>query len=235
MIYMFESSQNEAILNRIKGGLIVSCQALADEPLYSSMIMGRMALAAKEGGACGIRANTPEDIAEIKKTVDLPIIGLTKCSKPKCSVYITPTMEEVDNLCAVGCEIIAMDATLRLRPDGSTINTLFPKILEKYSGQMFMADVATYEEGINAQRLGFDLVSTALSGYTGDTKNRQLPDFELMGRLAADLKIPVLAEGGIWSPDDLKKAMDQGVFACVVGTAITRPRDITRRFISALK
>lgn len=232
---MLDYTQNEKILNKIKGGLIVSCQALEDEPLHSSMIMGRMALAAKEGGACGIRANSPEDIAEIKKMVDLPVIGLTKRVAPQCSVYITPTMDEVTPLHEIGCEIIAMDATLRLRPDGSTINELFPKVRAKYPDQMFMADIATYEEGLNAQRLGFDMVSTTLSGYTEDTRGQVLPDFELMRRLAEDLEIPVLAEGGIWSPDELKKAADQGVFACVVGTAITRPRDITRRFVKALK
>ena len=99
---------------------------------------------------------------------------------------------------------------------------------------MFMADVATFEEGVNAERLGFDLVSTTLAGYTEETRGQTLPDFELMRRLAQTLKIPTIGEGGIWSPEELKRAMAQGVFACVVGPAITRPRDITRRFVSAL-
>ena len=127
-----------------------------------------------------------------------------------------------------------MDATRRERPNGETIDTLFPRLREKYPDQMFMADVATFEEGVNAERLGFDLVSTTLAGYTEETHGRNLPDFELMHRLAQTLKIPTIGEGGIWSPEELKMAMEQGVFACVVGTAITRPRDITRRFVSAL-
>lgn len=226
--------QKEKILSGIQGGLIVSCQALESEPLYSSMIMSRMALAAMQGGARGIRANTPVDILAIRETVDLPVIGLTKKMFPGCDVYITPTEAEIDALHATGCEIIAMDATRRMRPNGETIDTLFPRLRKKYPDQMFMADVATFEEGVNAERLGFDLVSTTLAGYTEETRGQKLPDFELMHRLAQTLKIPTIGEGGIWSPEELKTAMAQGVFACVVGTAITRPRDITRRFVSAL-
>lgn len=232
---MSSMDKKQAVLSQIKGGLVVSCQALSDEPLHSSIIMGRMAYAAMLGGACGIRANTPEDILQIRREVDLPIIGLTKCVSPDSPVYITPTLCEVDALCEAGCEIIAMDATDRPHTGGLTIEALFPQVRAKYPEQLFMADIATFEEGLNAQRLGFDLVSTTLSGYTSDTKDRVLPDFELMRRLSLALSIPVIGEGGIWSPDELKKAMEQGVFACVVGTAITRPREITRRFADAIK
>ena len=232
---MSRMNKNKAMLARIKGGLIVSCQALADEPLHSSMIMGRMAYAAMLGGACGIRANTPEDIAQIKREVELPVIGLTKSVSPDSPVYITPTLQEIDDLCAVGCEIIAMDATDRPHTGGLYIDELFAQARAKYPEQLFMADIATYEEGIHAQALGFDLVSTTLSGYTQNTQERQLPDYELMRALSAQLAIPVIGEGGIWSPEQLKQAMDQGVFACVVGTAITRPREITRHFIEAIQ
>lgn len=235
VIKMSSMDKKQAVLSQIKGGLVVSCQALSDEPLHSSIIMGRMAYAAMLGGACGIRANTPEDILQIRREVDLPIIGLTKCVSPDSPVYITPTLCEVDALCEAGCEIIAMDATDRPHTGGLTIEALFPQVRAKYPEQLFMADIATFEEGLNAQRLGFDLVSTTLSGYTSDTKDRVLPDFELMRRLSLALSIPVIGEGGIWSPDELKKAMEQGVFACVVGTAITRPREITRRFADAIK
>ena len=235
VIKMSSMDKKQAVLSQIKGGLVVSCQALSDETLHSSIIMGRMAYAAMLGGACGIRANTPEDILQIRREVDLPIIGLTKCVSPDSPVYITPTLCEVDALCEAGCEIIAMDATDRPHTGGLTIEALFPQVRAKYPEQLFMADIATFEEGLNAQRLGFDLVSTTLSGYTADTKDRVLPDFELMRRLSLALSIPVIGEGGIWSPDELKKAMEQGVFACVVGTAITRPREITRRFADAIK
>lgn len=231
---MSDMAKRREVLSRLRGGLIVSCQALEDEPLHSSAIMGRMAYAAMLGGACGIRANTPQDIAAIKREVKLPIIGLTKRVFADSPVYITPTMREVDDLHEVGCDIIAMDATNRPHTGGLTIEALFAQARAKYPDQLFMADVATFEEGVAAEQMGFDLVSTTLSGYTADTAQETLPDFRLMHSLARTLTVPVIGEGGIWSPQDLRKAMEQGVFACVVGTAITRPREITRRFVEAL-
>lgn len=227
--------QYNEVLDKIKGGLIVSCQALKTEPLYSSYIMGRMAYAAKLGGAVGIRANTPEDITEIKKTVDLPVIGLYKQVFEGCNVFITPTYEAIDELVAVGPEIIAMDATNRMRPFGISLDEFFATVRKKYPDQLFMADCSTYEDAMHAKEIGFDLVGTTLCGYTEETKGTQIPSFELLERLAKDSQIPVIAEGGIWSPEQLKHALDCNVFAAVVGTAITRPMDITKRFVAAIK
>jgi N-acylglucosamine-6-phosphate 2-epimerase len=227
--------ENNEVLQKIKSGLIVSCQALDDEPLHSSYIMARMALAAKEGGAVGIRANSPEDIYEIKKMVDLPIIGLYKVEYPDSEVYITPTMREVDAICNAGADIIAMDATKRLRPNGETLEKFFVKVREKYPDKLFMADTSCFEEGAFAQKLGFDLIGTTMSGYTSYTKDRVLPDYELMKKYAREIKAPVIAEGGIWTPEQLKAALDTGVWAAVVGTAITRPREITKRFVEYIK
>ena len=226
---------NQETLQKIKGGLIVSCQALASEPLHSSYIMGRMAFAAKEGGACGIRANSPEDIAEIRKTVDLPVIGLHKVDYPDSEIYITPTMKEIDALAATGVEIIALDATKRTRPGGLSLTEFFIEVRAKYPDQLFMADTSCFEEGLLAQELGFDLVGTTMAGYTPYTKGRPLPDFELMERYVKELKVPIIAEGGIWELEHLRKARETGVWACVVGTAITRPREITRRFVESMK
>lgn len=226
--------RNDEILQRIKGGLVVSCQALAGEPLHSSYIMGRMAFAAYEGGAVAIRANTPEDIREIKKTVGLPVIGLHKMNYPDSEIYITPTMKEIDGLIQAGCEIIAIDATKRIRPNGQTLDDLFRQARSKYPGQLFMADTSCYEEGLHAQELGFHLVGTTMSGYTEYTKGTVLPNYDLMKRYVDTLNIPVVAEGGIWSPEQLHKAFAAGVWTAVVGTAITRPREITRRFVNAL-
>jgi N-acylglucosamine-6-phosphate 2-epimerase len=223
-----------AVLDKVKGGLIVSCQALESEPLHSSKIMARMAFAAKEGGAVGIRANSPEDIAEIKRTVDLPVIGLCKVNYPDSDIYITPTMKEVDELVEVGVEIIALDATKRLRPGKLTLADFFAQVKKKYPDQIFMADTSCYEEGVAAQELGFDIVGTTMAGYTEYTKGRKLPDFELMKRYTQTLNVPVAAEGGIWTPEDLKTAYSLGVWTAIVGTAITRPREITRRFVEAL-
>ncbi|MBQ7603366.1 MAG: N-acetylmannosamine-6-phosphate 2-epimerase [Clostridia bacterium] len=225
---------NEEILKSIKGGLIVSCQALPEEPLHSSFIMGRMAYAAWLGGAKGIRANTPEDIAEIRKTVPLPVIGIVKKNFENSEVYITPTVGLVDSLVAAGCEIIAIDATFRPLPDGRTIREMFPEIRAKYPDQLFMADCASYENGIEAAKLGFDLVGTTLYGYTRDPVPCPAPNYELIGSLVRDAGVPVIAEGGIWSPAQLRQAMDCGVHACVVGSAITRPYEITKRFAAVL-
>ena len=225
----------QQVMEKIRGGLIVSCQALEDEPLHSSFIMGRMAYAAALGGAVGIRANSVEDIREIRKTVDLPVICIIKKDYPNCKTRITPTMEEVDALVELGVEIIAMDATNRIRPDGSTIAQLFPRIRQRYPEQLFMADCATYQEAAQAEQLGFDFVGTTLCGYTDETRHIAPPDLGLMHRLAEELHTPVIAEGGIFSPEQLRQAMDQGVLACVVGSAITRPMVITQRYVKALE
>ncbi len=225
----------QEILDQIRGGLIVSCQALPHEPLHSSFIMGRMAYAAYLGGAVGIRANSISDIKEIKTTVSLPIIGIIKRNYGECKVVITPTMKEIDALVEEGVAIIALDATSRVRPDGKTISEVFPEIRKKYPEQLFMADCSTYEDGVRAEQLGFDFVGTTLNGYTDDTKGIVPPNFDLIHSLAVDLKIPIIAEGGIFSPEQLRMAMDQGVHACVVGTAITRPMEITQHYVNALK
>lgn len=226
---------NNEILHRIKNKLIVSCQALSDEPLHSSFIMKRMAVAAQEGGAGGIRANSPQDIIEIKEAVSLPIIGLYKVVYDDSEVYITPTMKEVDALVEAGVDIIAMDATKRLRPGGKTLEEFFKEVKAKYPNQLFMADTSCYEEGVKAEELGFDIIGTTMSGYTEYTKDVKLPNFDLMKQYVENLKTPIIAEGGIWTPDQLRMAMDTGVWAAVVGTAITRPREITRYFLNGLK
>ncbi|NOU96426.1 putative N-acetylmannosamine-6-phosphate 2-epimerase [Paenibacillus sp. LMG 31456] len=223
------------ILDLIKRKLVVSCQALPDEPLHSPFIMGRMAYAAYLGGAAGIRANSVEDIKEIKKQVDLPIIGIIKAVYEGSEVFITPTMKEIDELYREGVDMIAMDATDRIRPDGSTLSELFPLIRDKYKDQLFMADCSTYEEAVKAVELGFDSVGTTLSGYTKATKDRALPDFELVERLVNTLSVPIIAEGGVSTPEELKRLYDLGIDSAVVGSAITRPMEITKKFIKAIE
>lgn len=226
---------NNEILKKIKGGLIVSCQALESEPLYDSYIMSKMAWAAYLGGAVGIRANTVVDIKAIKQKVDLPVIGIIKQVYSDSEVYITPTEKEVDALVEIGCEIIAIDATDRPRPNGKSLEEFFTVIRKKYPNQLFMADTSCFEEGVLAEKLGFDLIGTTMAGYTPYTKGTPLPDYTLMQRYVSELNTPVIAEGGIWAPDELKRAIDIGVHAAVVGTAITRPMDITKRFVNALE
>ncbi|CAH1200578.1 Putative N-acetylmannosamine-6-phosphate 2-epimerase [Paenibacillus plantiphilus] len=225
----------KTILELIKHKLIVSCQALPEEPLHSPFIMGRMAYAAFLGGASGIRANSVEDIREIKKQVNLPIIGIIKNVYEGSDVFITPTMKEVDELCREGVDMIALDATDRVRPDGSTLAELFPAIREKYKDQLFMADCSTYEEGVLAAGLGFDIVGTTLSGYTEGTRDRPLPDFDLVERLVNTVSVPVIAEGGISTPEELRRLFDLGIYSAVVGSAITRPMEITKKFMKAVE
>lgn len=220
----------------LKGKLIVSCQALPDEPLHSSFIMGRMALAAKQGGAFGIRANTKEDIAEIKKMVDLPIIGIVKRDFENCEVYITPTMQEVDELMEVKPEIIALDATGRLRPNGVTLDKFFHQVKEKYPDQLLMADCSTVEEALHADELGFDFIGTTMVGYTEQSKNDKIEanDFEILRTIISKAKHKVIAEGNIDTPEKVKRVIELGAYSVVVGSIITRPQLITKKFASAL-
>ncbi len=216
-------------LEKVKGKLIVSCQALPDEPLHSSYIMGRMAYAAYTGGASGIRANTVADIKEIKTTVNLPIIGIIKEQYGDNNVYITPTMKEVDALMAEGVDIIAIDGTKRERPDGKTLEELMKEVRAKYPNQLFMADISCAEEAVECERLGFDIVGTTLVGYTEYTKGND-PLTEL-AKVVKAVKIPVIGEGNIDTPVKAKKALEIGAYAVVVGGAITRPQQITRKFV----
>lgn len=224
-------------LQTLKGELIVSCQALANEPLHSSFIMGRMALAAKCGGAMGIRANSVEDINEIKKNVDLPIIGIIKQDYAGCDVYITPTIKEVDALVNANVDIIATDATINKRPDGKTLEEFFNEIRSKYPNQKLMADCSTVEEALFADKLGFDFIGTTLVGYTNHSKNLKIEnnDFEIIRQILEKAKHPVIAEGNINTPEKAKRVLELGCFSVVVGSIITRPQLITKSFVDAIK
>ena len=220
-------------LEKVKGKLIVSCQALEDEPLHSSFIMGRMAYAALVGGASGIRANTVSDIQEIKKNVDLPIIGIIKQQYGDNQVYITPTMKEIDALAAEGVDIIALDGTKRERPDGNTLENLMKEAKIKYPNQLFMADISSVEEAVEAERIGFDIVGTTLVGYTEYTKgNDPLTELE---KVIKAVTVPVIGEGNIDTPMKAKKALELGAYAVVVGGAITRPQQITKKFVTEME
>ncbi len=222
---------------QMKGKLIVSCQALPDEPLHSSFIMGRMALAAKEGGASGIRANTKEDILEIQSQVDLPVIGIVKRDYADSSIYITPTMKEVEELMEVHPEIIALDATSRLRPGGSKLDEFFSSLKERYPDQLWMADCSTIEEALYADSLGFDFIGTTMVGYTPQSQGLHIEedDFYILRQLISKAKHPVIAEGNIDTPAKAKRVIELGAFCVVVGSIITRPQLITRSFTKALE
>lgn len=227
-------SAKQSVFDSIRGKLIVSCQALEDEPLHGSETMCKMAIAAMRGGAGGIRCNSPQDITAIRAAVPLPLIGIYKREYASCPVFITPTMQELDAVALAAPDIIALDATNRERPDGLSLDRFFSLAREKYPQAVFMADCSTFEEASHAASIGFDCVGTTLCGYTAYTRGQPLPNFKLIGRLAQSLSIPVIAEGGIWTPLQLRHVMQLGVHAAVIGTAITRPMEITRRFVSAI-
>lgn len=232
-----QTNQCNQKISQLKGKLIVSCQALPHEPLHSSFIMGRMALAAREGGACGIRANTKEDIKEIQSQVDLPIIGIVKRDYPDCSVYITPTMKEIDELMEVRPEIIALDATGRLRPDGVTLDEFFAQAREKYPDQLWMADCSTIEEALHADSLGFDFIGTTMVGYTEESRGLKIEadDFKILREIISSASHPVIAEGNIDTPQKAKRVIELGAYCVVVGSIITRPQLITRSFAQELE
>lgn len=218
---------------KLKGRLIVSCQALPGEPLCSAFIMGRMALAAKEGGACAIRAQGMADIIEIKEVTGLPVFGIVKRDYEDSDIYITPTAKEVRELLAVGVEVIGLDMTARRRPHGEQMAELIA--LAHEGGAAVLADISTYEEGRAAVRLGADAVSTTLSGYTSYSPQLAGPDVALVRRLAADLPVPLFAEGRIHTAEDLRAIMAAGAYAPVIGSVITRPQLITAHFVRALE
>lgn len=227
----------KTVLDNLKGKLIVSCQALDNEPLHSPFIMSRMAVAAEEGGAEGIRANSVADIAAIKQLVSLPVIGIIKRDYPDSEVFITATMKEVDELMSVGPELIALDATARPRPGGQRLDALVAEIRAKYPSVLLMADISTAEEALTAQSLGFDCVGTTLYGYTAETEGHALPenDCGFLRDVLAAVNIPVVAEGSVETPTLAARCLELGAHTVVVGGAITRPQQITARFAAAIK
>jgi N-acylglucosamine-6-phosphate 2-epimerase len=229
-------TENSLFWERLRGGLIVSCQALESEPLFGSEIMAKVALSAAQGGAVGIRANTPSDIKAIKQLVpQLPVFGLWKVVVPGFEdVYITPRVRECIAVAEAGAEVIALDATLRPHPEGTMQDLI--RAAKSATGCYILADIDSEEAALAAIEAGADAISTTLSGYTPTSPQMTGPDLDLVRRLALrKLPVPLFAEGRIHTPEDARAALDAGAFGVIVGGAITRPRQITERFIAGLK
>lgn len=224
---------NRTLFERLRNGLIVSCQALEYEPLHGADTMAKMARAAEMGGAVAIRANGAQDIATIKHATKLPTIGLVKREYADSEVYITPTLIEIEELIDAGVDLIALDATRRARPNGETLESLIAYMKER--GQTVMADISTLEEAMYAASLGADCVSTTLSGYTAYSPQLEGPDYDLVKSAAERLTIPVFAEGRIGTPSQAAHMLTLGAHAVVVGSAITRPQLITKGYAAEMR
>lgn len=228
------------VVRRLQHCLIVSSQASEGEPLCAPEHICALALSALNGGAKALRLEGAENVRHLRSRVDVPIIGLTKDSSVQekdrlSSVYITPTFEDAASLAEAGADVIAMDCTLRPRKGGATARDIIRRVHEELQRPVW-ADCATLEEGVAASDAGADIISTTLSGYTQETARTAIdaPDFELLRRLVEATKSPVVMEGKIWAPEEVSKAFALGAFAVVVGSAITRPQLITRRFVAAI-
>jgi N-acylglucosamine-6-phosphate 2-epimerase len=228
------SQRVASFVTQVRGRLIVSCQALAHEPLHGAEMMARMAMAALEGGAAAIRANSPVDIAAIRKAVALPIIGLYKDDIEGYPVYITPTLRHALAVAEAGADVIAIDATARSRPEPGTLADFIERI-HIQTRLPVLADISTLAEGVAAVAAGADLVSTTMSGYTEDSPAQRDPDLELVATLSRAVDVPVLAEGRYRTPQQASDALAVGAVAVVVGGAITRPQEITRHFVEELE
>lgn len=226
-------------LEFLKGGVVVSVQASEGEPLDRPEILCALAESALNGGACAVRMAQPGNMQFFRRRhPQVPVIGITKPERIPLNahelVYITPGFADVQSIAGC-CDIVALDATLRPRPSGETLAEIVNQARAAYPDLLLMADVATLEEGVNAQALGFDLIGTTLSGYTTETLLRKDrgPDFDLLQRLVTTVDLPVIMEGRLWGPLDVAKAFALGAFAVVIGSAVTRPQEITRRFVQA--
>jgi N-acylglucosamine-6-phosphate 2-epimerase len=231
-----KTPKNE-ILEMVKGSIIVSCQALPVEPMYCEemSLMPYFAKAAQQAGSKVIRTSSVRDVVAIKEKTGMPVIGLIKRNYEGFESYITPTMQEIDELVAADSDVIALDCTDMKRGDGTTIPEFLAAIRAKYPDIVLMADISTFEEGIRAYECGVDMVGTTMNGYTPYTTKTDGPNYELVEKLVKALPIPVIAEGRVHYPDQAKKMLELGAHAVVVGGAITRPLEIAQRFYKAIE
>ncbi|MBX2860736.1 MAG: N-acetylmannosamine-6-phosphate 2-epimerase [Vampirovibrio sp.] len=237
---MSSSDSIHQIIDQLKGGIVVSVQADGGEPLNNPDTLTAMACSALDGGAVGIRMAQVENIRRFKAACpSIPVIGIIKPIKipenAKELVYITPTWQDVAALCNAKCEIVAIDATSRPRPGSQKLAVIVAEARKNYPDVCLMADISTTQEAEGAEALGFDFISTTLSGYTIETSETapEGPDFDLLKTLTSTLSTPIILEGRIWHPTEVCKAFELGAHAVVIGSAVTRPHHITRRFVEA--
>lgn len=223
------------LLEYIKNGLIVSCQARKGWPMYGKEIMAAFADAAVQGGAIGIRATDPENIREIKNKVNVPIIGIYKQWIDGYDVYITPTFSSAEEIIIAGSDIVALDGTKRKRPHNESLDLIISKIKMKYPNTLIMADCDNLDSALYSKKCGADIISTTLTGYTDETRHIKQFDIKTVSSFVKNVDIPIIAEGRIYNVNDLIKAFEAGVHSAVIGSIITRPEFITSQFTGRLK
>lgn len=227
----------EAFKEKIRGKLIVSCQVLPGEPLYSEQnsVMGQMTQAAQMAGAAAVCAGSVTDIQLIKKETSLPVIGLIKKQYPGYDICMTPTMAEVDQLYAAGADVIAADSTVARRGDGLGADDFLRQIHEKYPNVLLMANISSFEEGLEAWMAGADILGITLNRHIDRDGALKAPDIRLVHQLAQTVDLPVIGAGGIQTPDQARQMLEAGAFSVIVGSAITRPQEIAARFVAAME
>ncbi len=224
------------VIEKLKNGVIVLCHAEGDEPFNFPDYIAAFARAAEMGGASGIRVQGVDNIRSVRSAVNIPITGIIRGTYDDGWALITPDISDIESVINAGADLVALDATQRHRPNGLDGFEFLELVRRQYRVPL-IADVSTYIEGVRAAELGADMIATTLSGYTQYTEDRadDFPDFNLIERLTAEVHIPVIAEGRIWSPSEAAHALKCGAYAVVVGSAITRPKVITQRFVEVLK
>lgn len=215
----------------MKNRLVVSVQAYPGEPMRDPRTMAQIALAAELGGAAAIRCQGLADISAIKGQVSVPVIGLWKEGSE--GVYITPTLRHARACSMAGADIVAIDATRRPRPDGRTYAETVAALHDE--GIVVMADCGSIGDAEMAYEAGSDILSTTLTGYTGEREKTAGPDLELLRQMVEQFDRPVLCEGRVHTPDQARSALDAGAWSVVVGTGITHPTSITSWFVQALE
>ncbi len=225
---------NGGTMSELRKGLIVSCQAEEGSPFNSSRFIAAFAEAAEIGGAVGVRVRDPENVRAVAEVIDLPIVGLTKGKFESGGVLITPTIDDVLRLVDSGADIIAVDATDRRRLNGMSGNE-FLRLVKSRTSCPVVADISNVHEGLAAAEEGADFIATTLSGYVGTAvQSKDEPDYNLIQEIASRTKTRIIAEGRIWSPQQARNAISHGAFAVCIGSAITRPVEIVRKFVDSL-
>ena len=219
-------------LEELSGGIVVSCQAGPESPLNSPAIIAALAGSAELGGAVGFRVDGPENIAAVRAASTLPIIGINKQPHDGFDVFITPTRHSAEVIAAAGSDVLAIDGTARPRPGGERFADIVQAVHDTL-GLAVMADVATADEALVALDAGADVVATTLAGYTTYSTSRDTPAFDVLDAVASQGG-RVIVEGRIWTVEDVAQAFRLGAFAVVIGSAVTVPEHITRRFVAAV-